>query len=80
MTLILIVDEVLRHAIYSRAYVHSSQVYVRWNNEKADFYHRFNPLYLESDQHPISLYSNTAESFIEVTRKKEMVTNLRSFD
>ena len=80
MTLILIVDEVLRHAIYSRAYVHSSQVYARCNNEKADFYYRFNPLYLESDQHPISLYSNTAESFIEVTRKKEMVTNLRSFD
>ena len=80
MTLILIVDEVLRHAIYSRAHVHSSHVYVRCNNEKADFYHRFNPLYLESDQHPISLYSNTAESFIEVTRKKESVTNLGNFD
>ena len=44
-------------------------------------YCAFNPLSpLKSDQHVISPYSNTAESFIEIMRIKEMITNLRSFD
>ena len=33
-----------------------------------------------SDQHLISPYKNTYESFIKVMRIKEMITNLRSFD
>ena len=53
---------------------------MRWNEEKDDFYHSSNPLYPESDQHLISVYSNTAESFIKITRIKKMITNLRSFD
>ena len=32
------------------------------------------------DQRLISPYSNTAESVIEITRIKEMITNLRNFD
>ena len=38
------------------------------------------PLNLKSDQYLISPYSNTTESFIEVMRIKEMITNLRSFN
>ena len=33
-----------------------------------------------SDQHLISPYNNTSESFIKIMRIKEMITNLRSFD
>ena len=33
-----------------------------------------------SDQHVISLDSNTAESFIKIMRIKEMITKLRNFD
>ena len=44
-------------------------------------YCAFDPLSpLKSDQHVISPYSNTAESFIEIMRIKEMITNLRGFD
>ena len=32
------------------------------------------------DQRLISPYSNTAESVFEITRIKEMITNLRNFD
>ena len=35
---------------------------------------------LKSDQHLISPYSYTAESFIKIMRIKEMIANLRSFD
>ena len=35
---------------------------------------------LKSDQHVISPYSDTAESFIKIRRVKEMITNLRIFD
>ena len=34
----------------------------------------------KSDQHLISPYSNTAESFIEIMRIKEMIANQGSFD
>ena len=34
----------------------------------------------KSDQHLISPYSYTAESFIKIMRIKEMIANLRSFD
>ena len=37
-----------------------------------------NPLDLRSGQH--SPYSNITESFIKITRIKEMITNLRGFD
>ena len=37
-------------------------------------------LNLKSDQHLISPHNNSAESFINVLRIKEMITNLRSFD
>ena len=33
-----------------------------------------------SDQHLLSPYGNTADSFIEITRIKEMIVNLRGFD
>ena len=36
-----------------------------------------NPLNTKSDQHLISPYSNTAESFIKIMRMKEMIANLR---
>ena len=36
-----------------------------------------NPLNTKSDQHLISPYSNTAESFIKLMRMKEMIANLR---
>ena len=75
-----LVDEVLRHANRSWAHKYSSNINMRWNEEKDDFYHSSNPLYPESDQHLISVYSNTAESFIKITRIKKMITNLRSFD
>lgn len=37
----------------------------------------FNP---RSDQHLISLHSNTAELFTKTMKVKEMIVNLRSFD
>ena len=40
----------------------------------------FNPLNHKSDQHPISLYSNTAESLTTIMRIKEMIISLRSID
>ena len=44
-------------------------------------YCAFNPLSpLKSDQHVIPPYNNTAESFIEIMKIKEMIVNLRSFD
>ena len=39
-----------------------------------------NPLNPKCDQHLISPYSNTAESFIKVMRIKEIITNQRFFD
>ena len=39
-----------------------------------------NPLKPESDQHQISPYSNMAESFIKIMRRKEMITSQKSFD
>ena len=36
-----------------------------------------NPLNTKSDQHLISPYSDTAKSFIEIMRMKEMIANLR---
>ena len=39
-----------------------------------------NPLSPRSDQHLISPYSNTNESFIKIVRIKEMIANPRSFD
>ena len=39
-----------------------------------------NPFNPKSDQHLISPYSNVAESFIKILRKKEVIANLRSFD
>ena len=39
-----------------------------------------NPLNPKSDQHVISPYSNTAESFIKIMKIEELITNLRSFD
>ena len=34
----------------------------------------------ESDQHLISPYSNMAETFIKITRMKEMIATVRIFD
>ena len=39
-----------------------------------------NPLNPESDQHLISPYSNMAETFIKITRMKEMIATVRIFD
>ena len=36
-----------------------------------------NPLNTKNDQHLISPYSNTAESFIKIMRMKEMIAHLR---
>ena len=41
---------------------------------------RYKPLNPLSDQYLISPYSNTAASFIKIMWKKEMISNLRSFD
>ena len=41
---------------------------------------RFNPFNPKRDQHLIPLYSNTAESFINIFRMKEMITNQRNSD
>ena len=38
------------------------------------------PLNSENDQHLISLYSDTVESFINIMRIDEMITNLGIFD
>ena len=38
------------------------------------------PLNPKSDQHLISPYSNTAESFTKIMRMREMLANLRGFD
>lgn len=38
------------------------------------------PLNPRCDQHVISPYMNTSQSFIKMERIKEMITNLRSFD
>ena len=46
----------------------------------AQFQMRLNPLNPKSDQHVISPYSNTAESFIKIMRRKEMITNPKSYD
>ena len=46
----------------------------------AQFKMRLNPLNPKSDQHVISPYSNTAESFIKIMRRKEMITNPKSYD
>ena len=40
----------------------------------------FKPLNHKCDQHPISLYSNTAESLTTIMRIKEMIISLRSVD
>ena len=40
----------------------------------------FSPLNPKSDQHLISPYGNTAESFIKIMRIKGKITNQRSFD
>ena len=39
-----------------------------------------NPKNPKSDQHLISPYSKTVEPFINITRIKEMIGNLRSFN
>ena len=41
---------------------------------------RFNPLNLKSDQHVISPYRNTAESFIMGKRIKEIIGKVAIFD
>ena len=41
---------------------------------------RYKPLNPLSDQYLISPYGNTAASFIKIMWKKEMISNLRSFD
>ena len=46
----------------------------------ARFQMRLNPLNPKSDQHVISPYSNTAESFIKIMRRKEMIANPKSYD
>ena len=46
----------------------------------ARFQMRLNPLNPKSDQHVISPYSNTAESFSKIMRRKEMITNPKSYD
>ena len=46
----------------------------------AQFQMRLNPLNPKSDQHVISPYSNTAESFTRIMRIKEMIANLKSYD
>ena len=38
------------------------------------------PLNFENDQHLISFYSDTVESFITIMRREEMITNLGIFD
>ena len=44
------------------------------------FQMRLNLLNPKSDQHVISPYSNTAESFIKIMRIKEMIANPKSYD
>lgn len=39
-----------------------------------------NPLNPKSDQHLISPYNVTAESFIKIVRIKEIISNHRTFD
>ena len=43
-------------------------------------FHVLNHSNPKNDQHLISPYSKTAESFTKIMRMKEMLTNLRSFD
>ena len=40
----------------------------------------FSSLNPGSDQHLVSPYNNTDESFIKIMRTRQMITNLRSFD
>ena len=40
----------------------------------------FSSLNPGSDQHLVSPYNNTDESFIKIMRTRQMLTNLRSFD
>ena len=41
--------------------------------------HQFNPLKPKSDQHLISHFSNTTESFFNIMRIEKMIANLGSF-